>query len=120
MIPANPSFCEECRKADKVLVSEYKKNVSNEIREKKWKIKLQHELTTQDLSSVTPVLSCSFTSSCSEKKVEKLCLKEGDKQNTPSYQKILYRQKVKPGLRQELLSFCSKDSKGMVRFLNSS
>ncbi|PKB94202.1 hypothetical protein RhiirA5_368261, partial [Rhizophagus irregularis] len=65
-------------------------------------------------SSVTSVSSCPPTSSCSGKNVEKLCLKERDKQNTPSHQKILYREKVERGLRQELSSFCSKDSDGRV------
>ncbi|GES89649.1 hypothetical protein GLOIN_2v1766209 [Rhizophagus clarus] len=105
---------EDDRETDSFLDEVHRKKVSNEIRERKRKIKLQHELTIQDSSSITPVSSCPLISSCSEKNVEKLCLKEGDNQNTPSHQKILYRQKVEQGLRQELSSFCSKDSDGMV------
>ncbi|GET03775.1 hypothetical protein GLOIN_2v1869616 [Rhizophagus clarus] len=63
---------------------------------------------------VTSVSSYSLTSLCSKKNVKKLYLKEGDKQNTLSHQKILYREKVERGLRQELSSFCSKDSDGRV------
>ncbi|UZO01013.1 uncharacterized protein OCT59_012122 [Rhizophagus irregularis] len=105
---------EDDRETDSFLDEVHRKKVSNEIRERKRKIKLQHELTTQDSSSVTSVSSCPPTSSCSGKNVEKLCLKERDKQNTPSHQKILYREKVERGLRQELSSFCSKDSDGRV------
>ncbi|CAB5113991.1 unnamed protein product [Rhizophagus irregularis] len=105
---------EDDRETDSFLDEVHRKKVSNEIRERKRKIKLQHELTTQVSSSVTSVSSCPPTSSCSGKNVEKLCLKERDKQNTPSHQKILYREKVERGLRQELSSFCSKDSDGRV------
>ncbi|CAG8670223.1 9221_t:CDS:2, partial [Funneliformis mosseae] len=72
---------------------------------------------SQDFNSI-PLDQTNISSvvdhSCLEKNVEKLCLKKGDKQNTLSHQKILYREKVKRGLRQELSSFCSKDSNGRV------
>ncbi|CAB5317667.1 unnamed protein product [Rhizophagus irregularis] len=92
---------EDDRETDSFLDEVHRKKVSNEIRERKRKIKLQHELTTQVSSSVTSVSSCPPTSSCSGKNVEKLCLKERDKQNTPSHQKILYREKVERGHNDE-------------------
>ncbi|CAB4401453.1 unnamed protein product [Rhizophagus irregularis] len=64
---------EDDRETDSFLDEVHRKKVSNEIRERKRKIKLQHELTTQDSSSVTSVSSCPPTSSCSGKNVEKLC-----------------------------------------------
>ena len=63
---------EDDRETDSFLDEMHRKKVSNEIRERKRKIKPQHELTIQDSSSITPVSSCSLIS-----------LKEGDNQNTP-------------------------------------
>src|SRR3989442_1467270 len=77
-----------------------------------------HSITSQ--SSISPSIegiskqSDHSDHSIEKKNAEKLCLKEGDKQNTPSHQKILYRQKVEQGLRQELSSFCNKDSDGRM------
>ena len=73
---------EDDRETDSFLDEVHRKKVSNEIRERKRKRKLQHELTVQDSSSVTSDSSCPLTSSSSEKNAEKLCLKEGDNQHS--------------------------------------
>lgn len=78
------------RETDSFLNKVHKKKVSNEIRERKRKRKLQHELTTQDSSSVTSVSSCQLTSSCSEKNAEKLF--EGGKQAEHSPDKCAVRE----------------------------
>ena len=69
----NSKSLEDDRETDSFLDEVHRKKVSNEIRERKRKIKLQHELTTQDSSSVTSVSSCPLTSSYSKKNVKKLC-----------------------------------------------
>ena len=126
MVPASPSLCEDDKKTDAFLDEVHKKNVSNDIRQRKREKKLQGELIIQESSpaintscitdlSTTSTELVTLPEQVAEESIPKessaesamsceLKLSSGNKQDPPP-KKIPYNQRVEQDLICELLEF---------------